>query len=73
MSTDFDHCPVPVSSRSVTGSYDCIWQIGRWTYKYGDEQFFSTLRCEHTEMNTIKTRNRDVAMKERITGRENDT
>jgi len=44
-------------------------------YEYGDavRTIFSTLRCEHTKMNIIKTRNRDAAIKERRTGRENDT
>jgi len=44
-------------------------------YKYGDAviTIFSTLRCEHTKMKTVTTRNRDAAIKERKTGRDNDT
>jgi hypothetical protein len=44
-------------------------------YKYGDavRTIFSTLRCEQTKMNATKTRNKDAAIKERKTVRENDT
>jgi len=44
-------------------------------YKNGDaiRTIFSTLRCEHTKMKTVITRNRYIAIKDRKTGRENDT
>jgi hypothetical protein len=43
-------------------------------YEYGGavRTIFSTLRCEHNKMNTIATRNRDAAIKERERERERD-
>jgi hypothetical protein len=47
--------------------YNADRQMDVQIYKYGDavRTIFSTIRCEHTKMNTIKTRNRDAPIRER--------